>query len=378
MAIPFLSGLLGVVCGTTLVNLIGGGTRPNDSVPHHSLVLAGDMVNHAPAVSAAAAVSPQCPEWDMIATVQKQAQHEYCFRRFTGRPPRPDIAKATLHLPGEGMRQDFFVYKSGDIVSGSILSSGAWEPHMARGLVDALARAADAKGLPRERVHLLDIGGNVGSHTAYVQAAGFPVIVFEPMLQNEDIIRSNLCVADPEQERVALFTKGLGAEDGVCTFYSHLTINQGDGNMFCDGTKPQEVGYVDQGKVEVARLDDLLLPCGGGKELPPGIVFGAMKRDVEGFEPHVLKAARGFLTQARVPFIVFEIGRLGKEERRSVLRFFYDMGYQAGTQGFVDGLGQPEDLPGVEDVFLVLPLGEGEGEVGEAKEEAAKAKRLRG
>ena len=116
----------------------------------------------------------------------------------------------------------------------------------------------------------------------------------------------------------------------------------------------------------MAPLDDLLLPCGsssggggGGGELPPGLVFGALKMDVEGVEPQVLQGGRGFLTKARVPFIVLEIGRLPAEERQSVLDFFYDLGYQASTQGFFEGLGQPEDLPGVEDMFLALKEMEG-------------------
>ena len=87
---------------------------------------------------------------------------------------------------------------------------------MSSGLVDVLTRVAEKKGLPRTKVHLLDIGGNVGSHTVYVQAAGFSVVVFEPMPQNEDIMRSNLCAAHPEQERVMYFTKGLGAAPTLC------------------------------------------------------------------------------------------------------------------------------------------------------------------
>ena len=76
--------------------------------------------------------------------------------------------------------------------------------------------------------------------------------------------------------------------------------------------------------------------------------------DVEGFEPHVLQGGERFLTQARIPFIVFEIGRIPEERRKAVLKFFYDLGYLASTQGFFQGLGRPDDLPNVENVHLVL------------------------
>jgi hypothetical protein len=98
--------------------------------------------------------------------------------------------------------------------------------------------------------------------------------------------------------------------------------------------------------MEVVRLDDILLPCG---LLPPGVVFGAMKMDVEGFEPQVLKGGEKFLAQAKIPYVVFEIGRMKESERKSVLRFFYSLGYT------VEGGHLPEDLPATEDVVLVLP-----------------------
>ena len=343
----FVCGLAGAICVTILVNLVGA---PAGSQGPHSLMATG---NPSPEQDA---VASTCPEWDLVAAVQKQMQREYCTRHFDGNPCRTDISKTKLHLP-DSTSVDFFLYKSADIVSGSIQSSGQWEAHMSSGLVDVLTTVAEHKGLPREQVHLLDIGGNVASHTVYVQAAGFSVLVFEPMPQNEDIVRSNLCVADPDQERVTYFTKGLGAEPTLCKQYSHLHSNQGDGVVFCNGELPDDKTLVLRGQMEVDKLDNVLLPCNGGMDLPPYITIGALKMDVEGFEPYVLKGARKFLAKARIPFIVFEIGRLQEEERKSVLQFFYDLGYQASTKGFSDNLAQPADLSGVEDVFLVLPMG---------------------
>lgn len=352
----FVCALAGAICGTVLVNLVGA---PGGSHGLHSLVVTGNSSPGQEAVLSQAVASDAergtCPEWDLVAAVQKQMQHDYCTRHFDGRPRRTDISKTKLHLP-DSTSVDFFLYKSADIVSGAIQSSGQWESHMSSGLVDVLTTVAERKGLPRERVHLLDIGGNVASHTVYVQAAGFSVLVFEPMPQNEDIVRSNLCVADPDQERVTYFTKGLGAKATLCKSYSHLHSNQGDGVVFCDGEVPDDITLMYRGQMEVDTLDNVLLPCNGGKDLPPDIIIGALKMDVEGFEPYVLKGARKFLAQARIPFIVFEIGRLQQEERMSVLRFLYDLGYQASTKGFSETPAQPEDLPGVEDVFLVLPM----------------------
>ena len=296
-----------------------------------------------------------CPEWTVSALTQKHVQRDYCIRRFTGEAPDKDLVKTKLVGPNQE-QMDFVVYGGNDIVSGAIRSNGNWELHLSTALVAALTKVAEGRGLSRSQVHLLDIGGNVGAHTVYAQAAGFSVVAFEPLLQNEAIIRSNLCFNDPEQERVTLFTKGLGSEPTLCQQYSAPNYNRGNGVVSCNGSAPNHPdGHLTyRGQMEVVRLDDVLLPCGRGTKLPPGMVFGAMKMDVEGFEPHVLKGGEKFLTQARIPYIVFEIGRMPEERRKAVLRFFYDLGYQASTQGFFQGLGRPQDLPGTEDVHLTL------------------------
>ena len=296
-----------------------------------------------------------CPEWTITVATQKQVQRDYCIRQFTGEAPRQDLVKAKLLGPDQTY-MDFVVYGGNDIVSDAIHADGHWELHLSEALVAALTKVAKNRGLPREQVHLLDIGGNVGTHTVYAQAAGFSVAAFEPLPQNEAIIRTNLCFNDPEQERVTLFSKGLGSKPMLCKQYSAPTYNRGNGVVSCDGDAPKypdgELTY--HGQMEIVRLDDLLLPCRGKTRLPPGMVFGVMKMDVEGFEPHVLQGGERFLAEARIPFIIFEIGRIPEERRRAALKFFYDLGYKASTQGFFQGLGQPDDLPNVENVHLVL------------------------
>jgi len=340
--VAVLSALLGTIIGQM-------------HIVHHNIssysLLAATAVDQGSSLSS----SQECPQWSISAGTQKQVQHDYCIRHFTGEAPASDLVKTKLQGPGQ-RPMDFVVYGGNDIVSGAIQSSGHWEPHLSTALVAALTKVAEQRGLSRSQVHLLDIGGNVGAHTVYVQAAGFPVVAFEPLLQNEAIIRTNLCFNDPDQERVTLFTVGLGSEPTKCKQYSAPNHNRGNGVVSCNGSVPQHADgrLTYRGQMEVVRLDDVLLPCNSGTELPHGMVFGAMKMDVEGFEPHVLKGGENFLTRARIPFIVFEIGRMSEEQRKGVLKFFYGMGYQASTEGFFQDLGRPEDLSDVEDVHLVL------------------------
>jgi FkbM family methyltransferase len=346
--VAFVGALLGTIIGQMYI-------LQQDVHSYSLLATADEGSSPTSSSSISSSSSPECPQWTISAGTQKQVQHDYCIRHFTGEAPAADLVKTKLQGPDQD-RMDFVVYGGKDIVSGAIQSNGHWEFHLSTALVTALTTVAEERGLPPSQVHLLDIGGNVGAHTVYAQAAGFPVVAFEPLPQNEPIIQTNLCFNDPDEERVTLFTVGLGSEPTKCKQYSAPNYNRGNGVVSCNGSVPQHAdGHLTyRGQMEVVRLDDVLLPCNGGTELPPGMVFGAMKMDVEGFEPHVLEGGRAFLTKAQIPFIVFEIGRMSEEQRKGVLKFFYGLGYKASTQGVFKGLGRPKDLPGVEDVHLVL------------------------
>lgn len=336
---------LGALSGAILGSIISGHMAKETLHPYS---LAATYTN-------SGGESEACPEWTISALTQKRMQRDYCIRRFTGEVPEQDLVKTKLLGPDQ-THMDFIVYDGNDIVSGAIRSNGHWEHHLSTALVMVLSKVAEDRGLPHERVHLLDIGGNVGAHTVYAQAAGFSVVTFEPLPQNEAIIRTNLCFNDPKQERVTLFTNGLGSEPTLCKQFSAPNYNRGNGVVNCNGSIPQHPDgqLIYRGQMEVLRLDDVLLPCKNGTQLPPDIVFGAMKMDVEGFEPEVLKGGETFFTKALIPYIVFEIGRMPESRRQAVLQFFYGLGYQASTSGFFQGLGQPRDLPGTEDVYLVL------------------------
>ena len=60
-------------------------------------------------------------------------------------------------------------------VSGSIHSSGAWEGHVTRGVLEALKRYPNAS--------FLDVGANIGMHSLVVAQTGRKVVAVEPKLE---------------------------------------------------------------------------------------------------------------------------------------------------------------------------------------------------
>lgn len=206
-------------------------------------------------------------------------------------------------------------------------------------LVKAMQKASKFLGVAKEDLHFMDIGGNMGVHTTYVRAAGYPTVTFEPLPNNEDLIRSNLCSNDPDQRGI-LFTRALGSEPMVCDMYSALPDayipNKGNGIVSCDGTVPSHFdGKVTfRGKMEVVRLDDVIVCDDESSQLP--FTFGALKLDAEGFEAKVIDGGSNFFKQAKIPFIVFEIAIMTADDKARVLGYFEDLGYKASSKSFSD------------------------------------------
>lgn len=76
--------------------------------------------------------SSSCVTWEFAAKVQKQVQHDYCLRHFTGEPRRDDMRKVKMNGPDDS-KLDFFIYNAGCYISKHIVRDGAWEPEMSQG-----------------------------------------------------------------------------------------------------------------------------------------------------------------------------------------------------------------------------------------------------
>ena len=158
-----------------------------------------------------------------------------------------------------------------------------------------MEKASEYLDVARENMYFMDIGGNIGTHTVYLQSLGYHGLTFEPMPANEDLIRSNLCANDPNQ-LVTLFSKGLSNVAGICNVYTPLG-NTGDGVVGCSNSaegieRSDKAGmdtseYILRGRLEVTTLDAFMY---AGDVIAPHVHLpvGVLKMDVEGFELKVV------------------------------------------------------------------------------------------
>lgn len=300
--------------------------------------------------------------WGMATAMAREFQREYCIRQYVDEGRRDDMLKVTFQAPGTHISYDFFTYREGDRVSNNIQAMGSYESGLLEEMKRGMEKASEYLDVAPENLYFIDIGGNIGTHTLYLQSLGYHGLTFEPMPANEDLIRSNLCANDPYQ-LVTLFTKGLSDVAGICNVYTPLG-NTGDGVVGCSNSAEETEGsdkagmdtskYILRGRLEVTTLDTFMY---GGKTGVPSIQLplGLMKMDVEGFELKVVLGGKKFFAAAKIPFIVLESWNLRKEDLEDLMSFFRSLGYKMSTEGFFTGLSEAPRHEGViKDLFFSL------------------------
>ena len=307
-------------------------------------------------------VSTPAEDWNMATGVAREIQRDYCIRRYTGDPPRDDILKVNFHAPASEVGYDFFIYKEGDDVSHFIRNTVSYEGALLAELQLGMEKASEYLNIAHKNLYFMDIGGNIGTHTVYLQSLGYHGLTFEPMLANEDLIRSNLCANDIEH-RVTLFTKGLSDSAGVCNVYTPPG-NTGDGIVDCSNGDKGSIesqkngletdGFLPKGRLEVTTPDAFMY---AGDIMAPHVHLpvGVLKMDVEGFELKVVLGGKKFFATARIPYIVMEIWGLRQNDLEELMAFFRSLGYKLSIEGFFTGMSEdPRDGSRIQDLYFAL------------------------
>jgi len=113
----------------------------------------------------------------------------------------------------------------------------------------------------------LDVGANIGYFTLWAAALGHKVIAVEPMKKNIALLRASVCLNGPAfASNIQLYHTAVSAkprDEGGCVVMTELKGDRklgGDGGFECN---PEVVKLHPEHVVNVSRLDDLLMMCGG-------------------------------------------------------------------------------------------------------------------
>ena len=200
--------------------------------------------------------------------------------------PGTEVRVATVSVPlpssREGETKTFRIatYGKHDIVSGSILTNGNWEPQTADHIKTALAE--------KEGSVFIDIGANIGYFGLYMATLGYNVIAVEASQENVNLIRYSLCMNPELKSKIKLHHVALADKRMRCTMASPEG-NSGNMNMDCKEEESRALdfsGWVHwsgrrqrEEVVMTVPLDEVV-----GKDERVDV----LKIDTEGFEYHAL------------------------------------------------------------------------------------------
>ena len=238
-------------------------------------------------------------------TYPRQEQAHTSQRNFCSSTTLPllDAAANIVRYPVtfESMVFSIYCYAQQDIVSSTILKHGSWETETSQDMLLAMEEGCLKRNLPKSQAVVMDVGANIGWFTLLLAAAGHQVIAFEPMVENEQLLRRSLCSNAGFLDRVTYYTYILGNISGAsCTIFSG-NDNQGDGIVECNSDFVLPTNYsIRQSGLKMTTIDDVL----GNVTQLQNIVM--VKMDVEGYEGHVFQGAGKSTLDAHVPYVMFE------------------------------------------------------------------------
>ena len=207
-----------------------------------------------------------------------------------------------------------YIYQNNDIVSNDIARKGSWDLGKLKEMVRILEKFRVSRKLLRHQVNFIDIGANVGWFSTVLANIGYSVVSFEPMPQNELILRKNQCEfrKTARQNTWIYVNKGLGATKNTCKIISRNT-NLGDGVTECGENVPFPSDFSVRAVIDVDKLD-MIIPRDKISQLNIGMV----KIDVENYEKFVIEGGQEFFKHPEIKIVFLEfLSRLEENTKRN-------------------------------------------------------------
>jgi len=249
---------------------------------------------------------------------------------------RLQLAWRMVEVPAHGRAGPYkmAVHAGDDIVSSVVARGGRWEPRLSSIIVREIYRIK----LSRSRVHMLDVGANIGWFTLLAAAHGANVTAVEPNRLNAWLIRQSLSANNqlPLSQRVDVHNLGAGAKSNMTCNLISPDNNVGDTMLSCGSlyddlarwnawgsTQRLKYHYASRGTLRIMRLDDLL-----GRDSAP---VDILKIDIEAYEPLAAQGWTGLFDRHPPSLVISEFQpsllHANGFDAADYLRFFLGRGY---------------------------------------------------
>eukprot|EP01084_Bolivina_argentea_P293410 504622_1 len=163
----------------------------------------------------------------------------------------------------------------------------------------------------------IDIGANLGYHSLVMAYLGYDVIAFEAYDENYEIFYKSLYELNPNLlNKITIIPFGLSnfTEKTICDIWS-MAINSQNGVILCDKlyvkhmydfVHDRAMNMIKRKRIEMHRLDDILLKYYPNHMRNNAYKITAMKIDIEGHESYALEPIKYLFNQQKIEIFVAE------------------------------------------------------------------------
>lgn len=231
-----------------------------------------------------------------------------------------NLRKATLHT-SKGNTPIFVHEPSNDVhVSGSLVRSGSWEPHLLNLMSGLLSRDKE--------LQFMDLGANLGVFSLAMAKFGRQVIAVEPLSINMHRFCASIKAGKLTEQITIVYNALSDKRENVSLGIDRQNIG---GTFVVNNKNMNKVrGSAVAGQykdiVMTAKLDDFL-------EIP-GFDFKKviMKMDVEGYENFVLNGGGRFFDAVDVQAVLMEwMWQRSGNAAQEIIKFYTNRGYKPFT-----------------------------------------------
>lgn len=235
----------------------------------------------------------------------------------------------------KGLSYQLYVYKKYDnFISNYIINKGKYEESPMLNFLKALKYYSKKNNILNNKdIFILDVGGNIGAHTAFLGKFGYSILTFEASPRNNYILNKNYCHIN-RFSNIIIINKGVSNEEKTCNYYSQMN-GIGNGFLLCDENKNvlniSRVYFNKTFEVNLTKLENFI-PYLSNKNL------ALIKLDIEGAEGKAIEGGIELINKIHVPFIFSEFNptllKMHGTDPKKYLQLFIDNGYKISRHGF--------------------------------------------
>ena len=234
---------------------------------------------------------------------------------------------------------EMFIYTENDYYSSIIKSNQSFEGQATLHMLNAIKYYADKHDYLDDDIVIIDIGANVGWYTTFFGSLNYTVLSFEPLPENNYILKKNFCRNNKDffgpASTIIIVNEALYPIETFCSYYKDYK-NSKKNLILCDDSKEKNLdkNYIKVDRIKATKLSNFI-PLINYKRLT------LLRFDLEYEGEKAIESGKELITKYHIPYVFIEFNMLmfalHETRPQDFLRFFTENGYKISLNGFLSG-----------------------------------------